>query len=125
LQHDVIPLGLGGDHTVTLPILRAIAAKHGPVGLIHVDAHADINDEMFGEKIAHGTTFRRAQEEGLLAGAWCRSACAAAAMPPRISTGRAVRAFAWSGGRVLEPLAAAADAGSAPAAGRRAGLPEF
>jgi guanidinobutyrase len=67
LQHDVIPLGLGGDHTVTLPILRAIAAKHGPVGLIHVDAHADINDEMFGEKIAHGTTFRRAQEEGLLA----------------------------------------------------------
>lgn len=67
LQNDVIPLGLGGDHTVTLPILRAIAAKHGPVGLIHVDAHADINDEMFGEKIAHGTTFRRAQEEGLLA----------------------------------------------------------
>ncbi|WP_293766089.1 agmatinase [uncultured Aquitalea sp.] len=67
LRHDVIPLGIGGDHTVTLPILRAIAAKHGPVGLIHVDAHADINDEMFGEKIAHGTTFRRAQEEGLLA----------------------------------------------------------
>ncbi|MBA4709669.1 agmatinase [Aquitalea aquatica] len=67
LQYDVIPLGLGGDHTVTLPILRAIAAKYGPVGLIHVDAHADINDEMFGEKIAHGTTFRRAQEEGLLA----------------------------------------------------------
>ena len=66
LQHEVIPLGLGGDHTVTLPILRAIAAKHGPVGLIHVDAHADINDEMFGEKIAHGTTFRRAVEEGLL-----------------------------------------------------------
>ncbi|MDF0604083.1 agmatinase [Neisseriaceae bacterium TC5R-5] len=66
LQHDVIPLSIGGDHTVTLPILRAIARKHGPVGLIHIDAHADINDEMFGEKIAHGTTFRRAQEEGLL-----------------------------------------------------------
>lgn len=43
-----------------------MAAKHGPVGLVHVDAHADINDEMFGEKIAHGTPFRRAVEEGLL-----------------------------------------------------------
>ena len=66
LQHDVIPLALGGDHTITYPILQAIAEKHGPVGLIHVDAHADINDDMFGEKIAHGTPFRRAVEEGLL-----------------------------------------------------------
>ncbi|MFO7877225.1 MAG: arginase family protein, partial [Desulfovermiculus sp.] len=62
-----IPLSLGGDHVVTLPILRAIARKHGPVGLIHIDAHADVNDHMFGEPIAHGTPFRRAQEEGLLA----------------------------------------------------------
>lgn len=68
LQHNVIPLTLGGDHTIVLPILRAIAKKHGPVGLVHVDAHADINDEMFGEKIAHGTPFRRAMEEGLLDG---------------------------------------------------------
>jgi len=60
------PLTLGGDHTITLPILRAVAAKHGPVGLVHVDAHADINENMFGEKIAHGTPFRRAVEEGLL-----------------------------------------------------------
>ena len=66
LQHDVVPLTLGGDHTLTLPVLRAIAAKHGPVGLIHVDAHADINDHMFGEQIAHGTPFRRALEEGLI-----------------------------------------------------------
>ena len=66
LAHDVIPLTLGGDHTLTLPVLRAIAAKHGPVGLIHVDAHADINEYMFGEKIAHGTPFRRAVEEGLI-----------------------------------------------------------
>ncbi|WP_462378824.1 agmatinase [Pseudomonas sp. Marseille-QA0892] len=66
LQHDLIPLSLGGDHTMTLPILRAIARKHGPVGLVHVDAHADVNDHMFNEKIAHGTTFRRAREEGLL-----------------------------------------------------------
>ncbi|TIV12971.1 MAG: agmatinase, partial [Mesorhizobium sp.] len=54
------------DHTMTLPILRAMAKKHGPVGLIHVDAHADINDTMFGEDIAHGTPFRRAVEEGLI-----------------------------------------------------------
>ena len=60
------PLALGGDHTMTLPILRAAAAARGPLGLVHVDAHADINDEMFGEKIAHGTPFRRAAEEGLL-----------------------------------------------------------
>ena len=61
-----IPLTLGGDHTIVLPILRAMRRRHGPVGLVHVDAHADVNDEMFGEKIAHGTPFRRAVEEGLL-----------------------------------------------------------
>ncbi|PTX55906.1 agmatinase [Litoreibacter ponti] len=66
LKHDVIPMTIGGDHTITLPILRAIAKKHGPVGLIHVDAHADVNDEMFGERETHGTVFRRAYEEGLL-----------------------------------------------------------
>jgi guanidinobutyrase len=60
------PLTLGGDHTIALPILRAIAARHGPVALVHVDAHADVNDEMFGERIAHGTPFRRAVEEKLL-----------------------------------------------------------
>lgn len=61
------PLTLGGDHTIALPILRALARRHGPVALVHVDAHADINDTMFGEPIAHGTPFRRAVEEGLLA----------------------------------------------------------
>lgn len=61
------PLTLGGDHTIALPILRAVAGRHGPVALVHVDAHADVNDEMFGEPIAHGTPFRRAVEEGLLA----------------------------------------------------------
>jgi len=62
-----VTVALGGDHTVTLPILRALAAHHGPIALIHVDAHADINDEMFGERITHGTIFRRAIEEGLIA----------------------------------------------------------
>jgi guanidinobutyrase len=47
--------------------LRSIAKKHGPVALVHVDAHADVNDEMFGERETHGTVFRRAYEEGLLA----------------------------------------------------------
>ena len=68
LDHGCIPLTLGGDHTLTWPILRAMAKKHGPVALVHVDAHADINDTMFGEKIAHGTPFRRAVEDGLLQG---------------------------------------------------------
>ena len=61
-----IPVSVGGDHTCTLPVLRAIAKTKGPVALVHIDAHADINDEMFGEKIAHGTVFRRAIEEGLI-----------------------------------------------------------
>ena len=66
LAHNCIPLTLGGDHSIALPILRAIAKKHGPVALVHVDAHADVNPDMFGEQIAHGTPFRRAVEEGLL-----------------------------------------------------------
>ena len=66
LKYDVIPVAIGGDHSITLPILRGIAAKHGRVALIHVDAHADVNDEMFGERETHGTVFRRAYEEGLI-----------------------------------------------------------
>ena len=66
LDHGCKPLTLGGDHTISLPILRALRNKHGPLGVVHVDAHADINDHMFGERIAHGTPFRRAIEEGLI-----------------------------------------------------------
>nr|WP_170538642.1 agmatinase [Ruegeria arenilitoris] len=66
LAQGVIPVAMGGDHSITLPILRAVAAKHGPVALVHVDAHADVNDEMFGERETHGTVFRRAYEEGLI-----------------------------------------------------------
>lgn len=62
------PLTMGGDHTIALPLLRALARRHGPLALVHIDAHADVNDEMFGERIAHGTPFRRAVEEGLLQG---------------------------------------------------------
>lgn len=68
LPADVTPIAMGGDHTVALPILRAMASKYGngTVGLVHVDAHADVNEHMFGERIAHGTPFRRAVEENLL-----------------------------------------------------------
>ena len=66
LMSDAMPLAIGGDHSITLPILRAMAKRHGPVALIHVDAHADVNDHMFGEKEAHGTVFRRAYEEELI-----------------------------------------------------------
>nr|XP_011725185.1 agmatinase, mitochondrial [Macaca nemestrina] len=61
-----IPLTLGGDHTITYPILQAMAKKHGPVGLLHVDAHTDTADEALGEKLYHGAPFRRCVDEGLL-----------------------------------------------------------
>jgi len=66
LRHPVVPLALGGDHTLTWPILRAMKEKYGPVALIHIDAHSDTNEAMFGEKAAHGCPFRRAWEEDCL-----------------------------------------------------------
>ncbi|MBU3028896.1 agmatinase [Paracoccus marinaquae] len=66
LSHDAIPMTLGGDHTLTWPILKAMRKKHGPVALIHVDAHSDTNEAMFGETVAHGCPFRRAWEDGCL-----------------------------------------------------------
>ena len=66
LDSDTKPLILGGDHTLTYPVLRSFAKKYGPVALVHVDAHADTSEAMFGEKVAHGTPFRRAVEEQLI-----------------------------------------------------------
>lgn len=60
------PITLGGDHTIAWPILRALHKEYGELAVVHVDAHADVNDTMFGERIAHGTPFRRAVEDGLL-----------------------------------------------------------
>ena len=57
---------IGGDHTIALPLLRAVAAQHGPVALVHFDAHLDTWDTYFGAPYTHGTPFRRAVEEGLL-----------------------------------------------------------
>ncbi len=59
-------IAIGGDHTIALPMIRATAAVHGPVVLLHFDAHLDTWDTYFGEEITHGTMFRRAFEEGLL-----------------------------------------------------------
>jgi agmatinase len=64
----VVPLGVGGDHSVTLPILRALRRRHGPLGLVHFDAHPDTWDEYGGSRHFHGSTFRRAVEEGLVDG---------------------------------------------------------
>ena len=61
----VVPLSAGGDHSITLPIMRAIAADY-PVGLVHIDAHTDCCNEEMNSKYSHGTPFRRAVEEGLL-----------------------------------------------------------
>jgi len=66
MKHGTAPFTMGGDHTIVLPILRALAKKYGPIGVVHVDAHADVNDTMFGEKITHGTPFRRLVEEGIV-----------------------------------------------------------
>ena len=66
LDGGTIPILLGGDHSVTLPILRAVAKKHGPVALVHFDSHSDTGDKRFGRKYTHGTPFRRAIEEELI-----------------------------------------------------------
>ncbi len=60
-------VALGGDHTISLPLLRAVHAAHGPIALVHFDAHLDTWDTYFGAPCTHGTPFRRASEEGLIA----------------------------------------------------------
>jgi guanidinopropionase len=64
-KYGIIPLSAGGDHSITLPIMRAITPDH-PVGLVHIDAHTDCCDEEMNFKYSHGTPFRRAVEEGIL-----------------------------------------------------------
>jgi guanidinopropionase len=61
----VVPLSAGGDHSISLPILRALASEE-PVGMVQIDAHTDTFDAELGSKFTHGTPFRRAVEEGLL-----------------------------------------------------------
>jgi agmatinase len=71
LSQDARLLTLGGDHTIALPLLRAMHAAHGPIAVLHFDAHLDTWDTYFGEPYTHGTPFRRAAEEGLLDGEHC------------------------------------------------------
>jgi agmatinase len=59
-------VAIGGDHTIALPLLRATSARHGPLALVHFDAHLDTWDVYFGQRFTHGSPFRRAWEEGLL-----------------------------------------------------------
>jgi agmatinase len=62
----VVPMCLGGDHSMTLAELRAAAEVHGPLALVHLDAHADVWDSYYGLRYFHGTVFRRAAEEGII-----------------------------------------------------------
>ncbi len=66
LEKSIIPIILGGDHSISLGNLRAFAKQYGPVALVHFDSHSDTWDNYYGEKYMHGTPFRRAVEEGLL-----------------------------------------------------------
>lgn len=62
----VFPVALGGDHSITLAELRVLARRHGPLALVQLDSHADTWEQYFGQRYFHGTTFKRAAEEGLL-----------------------------------------------------------
>ena len=65
-EHRVFPVALGGDHSVSLPLLRACARKHGPVSLIQLDSHPDTWERLWGKDYNHATVFKRAIEEGLI-----------------------------------------------------------
>jgi agmatinase len=66
VEAGVFTLVLGGDHSITLAELRALARRHGPLALVHLDAHTDTWEEYFGQRYFHGTPFKRAVEEGLI-----------------------------------------------------------
>jgi agmatinase len=66
LKAGVTPVVCGGDHSITLPLLREVSKIHGKVALIHFDSHLDLVESHFGQRYTHGTVFRRALEEGLI-----------------------------------------------------------
>lgn len=68
LDRGIVPIAIGGDHSVTLPLLRAMHARHGKLALVHFDAHCDVSDTQFGSPYHYGSVFRRAVEEGLIDG---------------------------------------------------------
>jgi agmatinase len=79
LERAPFILMLGGDHTVALPMIRALSAVHGPLAVVHFDAHLDTWDTYFGAAYTHGTPFRRASEEACLTG---RGACTSGSAGP-------------------------------------------
>jgi len=66
VEAGVFPAAMGGDHSITLAELRVLAKRHGPLALVQLDSHGDTWEQYFGQKFFHGTTFKRAVEEGLL-----------------------------------------------------------
>lgn len=69
VEGDLLPVAVGGDHSISLPILRALAPRHaasGPLGMVHIDAHCDTGDDYFGSRFHHGAPFKIAVDEGLL-----------------------------------------------------------
>jgi agmatinase len=66
VEAGIFPLALGGDHSITLAELRALASRHGPLALVQLDAHGDTWEQYFGQRFFHGTTFKRALEEKLI-----------------------------------------------------------
>ena len=65
LLAGAIPISLGGDHSITYPVIQAIAAHHGPIDILHLDAHPDLYDELDGDRRSHASPFARIMEEGL------------------------------------------------------------
>ena len=66
IKRGVIPVILGGDHSITYPIIRAFAEKYRPLDIIHFDAHPDLYEELYGDKLSHACPFTRIMEEGLV-----------------------------------------------------------
>ncbi len=64
VEAGLLPVIIGGDHSITEPNARAVAARHGPLGLVHFDTHTDTGDEVFGARVSHGTVMRRLVEAG-------------------------------------------------------------
>ena len=66
LAAGLAPLSVGGDHSVTYPILKSVAARHGPVNVLHIDAHPDLHDDFEGDRFSHACPFARALDDGLV-----------------------------------------------------------
>ncbi len=65
LEKDAIPIILGGDHSISFPVVKALAKKFKPLDILHFDAHPDLYDELYGDRYSHGCPFTRIMEEGL------------------------------------------------------------